>query len=162
VLSLPQMKINVTIETEYKRLVYPIWLRAVALLALTAEKAGHKIEMDILITGDEKVHRLNREYLQEDRPTDVLSFSMLESSAQNTPFVSPPDSTVQLGEIIISYPQAFKQAREHYHSPEKEIATLLVHGILHLLGYDHDIPEREQVMHEREGAIMRIVEARAL
>jgi probable rRNA maturation factor len=156
------MKINVTIETEYKKLVYPIWLRAVALLALTAEKAGPKIEMDILITGDEKVHRLNREYLQEDHPTDVLSFPMREAGEEKNNFINPPDGSLQLGEVIISYPQAAKQAREHYHSPEKEISMLLVHGILHLLGYDHDIPEREHSMRQREQAINLVIEARAL
>ncbi len=152
------MKINITIDTGYKKLVSPLWLRKVARLSLTKENAGANAEMGLFITGDENVHRLNRDYLEEDHPTDVLSFPMLESIADNTTFVNPPDGKLHLGEVIIAYPQAVKQAKEHAHSTEKEIALLLIHGILHLLGYDHDIPEREQVMHQREADILKIIE----
>lgn len=152
------MKINITIDAEYKKLIGASWLRKVARLALKAEKADTHVEIALVITGDEKVHILNRDYLQEDRTTDVLSFPMLESIGEHIPFVNAPDGCLHLGDIIISYPQALKQAEEHAHPPEKEIAVLLIHGILHLLGYDHDIPEREQAMHGREAVILKLVE----
>ncbi len=156
------MKITVKIDADYKKLVYPVWLRAVALLVLNAEKTDKNSEMGLTITGDEQMHRLNREYLDEDRTTDVLSFPMNEPLNDKPVFVNAPDGKVHLGDVIISYPQAAKQAREHYHAMEREIAILTIHGILHLLGYDHDIPERERIMHEREFEILHIVDTRAL
>jgi probable rRNA maturation factor len=65
---------------------------------------------------------------------------------------------LHLGEVIISYPQAVIQAEEHCHSAEKEIVILLIHGVLHLLGYDHDIPERERAMKQRELTILKEIE----
>ena len=152
------MKINIRIENPYKKLVSPLWLRNVARLALQAENAGHNAEMGLVITSDAPVHRLNRDYLEEDRPTDVLSFPMLESVADTTLFINPPDGQLHLGEVIISYPQAARQAAEHGHPVAKEIIVLLVHGILHLLAYDHDIPSRQQVMRRREQTIIKIIE----
>jgi len=152
------MKINIRIENPYKTFISPLWLRRIARLALTAANAAANAEMGLVITGDAPVHRLNRDYLAEDRPTDVLSFPMLESVADNPLFVNPPDGQLHLGEVIISYPQAVKQAAAHGHPVAKEITLLLVHGILHLLAYDHDIPSRKQVMRRRERAIMKTIE----
>jgi len=152
------MKINIRIEKPYKCSASPVWLRKIARRALAAANAGTRAEMGICITGDEDIHRLNRDYLEEDRPTDVLSFPMLESVADATLFVNPPDGQLHLGEVIISYPQASRQAAEHGHSVAKEIVLLLVHGILHLLAYDHDIPSRARVMKQRERAIIQTIE----
>jgi probable rRNA maturation factor len=161
-LSFPQMKINITIDAGLKKLISPFWLRRVARLALETEHAGAHAEMGLVITGDENLHRLNRDYLEEDHPTDVLSFPMLESFIGADTFIDPPDGILHLGEVIISYPQAVKQAKEHSHSTEKEIAILLIHGILHLLGHDHDITAREQAMRTHEIAILKITEATLL
>ena len=70
----------------------------------------------------------------------------------------PPDGVLHLGEVIISYPQAVIQAEEHQHSKKREVAILVIHGILHLLGYEHDKPELESIMSSREQAILSIIE----
>ena len=80
-------------------------------------------------------------YLDEDRPTDVLSFPMNEQLATAPAFVKVPDGKLHLGDIVISYPQATKAADEHRHPVKREVEILLIHGILHLLGYDHDAPD---------------------
>ena len=152
------MEINVLIDKAYKKQVKSGWLKNLVRQIQTAEKVSVKSEMAIVITGDEKIHELNLKYLAEDRPTDVLSFPMNEQSGAAPFFVNAPDARLHLGDIIISYPTAARQAEEHNHSVDREITILLIHGILHLLGYDHDIPERAQAMRKRESAILEIIE----
>ena len=110
--------------------------------------------MGILITGDDLIQALNTQYLQEDHPTDVLSFAMQESVPESDLFPASADGLLHLGEVIISYPQSVRQAAERGHSALTETATLLVHGILHLLGYDHDTPETEKAMTLRTNDII--------
>ena len=89
----------------------------------------------------------------------MLAFSAREEiGADLPPFVQPPDGVLHLGEVIISCPQAIMQAEEHQHSVKKEIAILRIHGVLHLLGYEHDEPERERQMRARETEILNQVE----
>lgn len=149
------------VEAEFKQAVDPVWLRKVARWVLMAENAGSSVNIGLVITGQEKIRELNRQYLDEDAPTDVLSFPMSEPGAGAT-FINPPDHKLHLGEVIISYPQALKQAEEHRHPVRKEIAILLIHGILHLMGYDHDVPERQQAMNERESSMLQIIEESCL
>ncbi len=134
------------------------WLRSIVSTALAAEKADESSEVSLVITDQEHIHELNRTYLGEDRPTDVLSFPMLPSSGDESTFVSPPDGLKHLGEIIISLPQAAAQAVEHGQSLRWEVALLVTHGVLHLLGYDHANPEEERQMKEREKAILALIE----
>jgi probable rRNA maturation factor len=102
-------------------------------------------ELSVLITDDETVRELNREYAGEDSTTDVLAFSLREGEE----FASP-DGVLRLGEVIISYPTAQRQAAEAGIPVEREIEHLLVHGVLHLLGYDHAEPVEEERMRARE------------
>ncbi|GAI17313.1 unnamed protein product, partial [marine sediment metagenome] len=98
-------------------------------------------------------------YLGRDEPTDVLAFSAIEEIGTDfPPFVMPPDGVLHLSEVIISYPQAVTQAEEHQHSIKKEIAILIIHGILHLLGYEHDKPELKRLMSAREDEILSHIE----
>ncbi len=154
------MEINILFDIGFEDCLPEDWLRTIAASALSYEgKTG--IEMGILITGQEKIQELNNLYLQEDHPTDVLSFAMLETTgAEPVIFPGAPDKLEHLGEVIISYPQAAIQAAEHHHPVKAETALLLVHGILHLLGYDHDIPEREDQMKKREQEILKLVPGR--
>jgi len=156
------MEINILIDKEYKNKVKSTWLKNVARQVQKAENVSEKSEMGLKITGDEEIHRLNLIYLDEDRPTDVLSFPMNEQVDAAPVFVKVPDGKLHLGDIVISYPTALKQAEEHNHPVNREIAILLIHGILHLLGYDHDIPARERKMHRREAAILKIIEEQRL
>ena len=157
------MEINVLIDEGYEGYLEVSWLQSVAEQALVAQDADSRLELGLVITGQERVQQLNRSYLGRDEPTDVLAFSMLpEPSAGGdlTPFVQPPDAVLHLGEVIISYPQAVIQAEEHQHSIKKEIAILIIHGVLHLLGYEHDKPELERVMSAREVEILSCIERR--
>jgi probable rRNA maturation factor len=156
------MEINILIDKEYKNKVKSTWLKNVARQVQKAENVSEKSEMGLKITGDEEIHKLNLQYLDEDRPTDVLSFPMNEQLDAAPVFVKVPDGKLHLGDIVISYPTALKQAEEHNHPVNREIAILLIHGILHLLGYDHDVLKRKSVMRNRETAILKIIEEQGL
>jgi metalloprotein, YbeY/UPF0054 family len=156
------MEINILIDKEYKNKVKSAWLKNVAREVQKAENVSEKSEMGLKITGDEEIHKLNLQYLDEARPTDVLSFPMNEQLDAAPVFVKVPDGKLHLGDIMISYPTALKQAEEHNHPVNREIAILLIHGILHLLGYDHDVLKRKSVMRNREAAILTIIEEQGL
>ena len=159
------MEINVLIDDGLEGCPDVSWLQSVAEQVLAAQRADPQAELGLVIVGQEKVQQLNLKYLGRDEPTDVLAFSMLpepatgeEAKADLPHFVVPPDGVSHLGEVIISYPQAVLQAEEHRHSVTKEIAILIIHGILHLLGYDHDKPEPERQMRAREAEILSSIE----
>ena len=143
-----QHDILITIDAAYEEYVAPGDLERVARTALEAEGVP-SAELGILITDDATVHDLNRRYADEDKPTDVLSFSLREGEE----FVSP-DDTERLGEVIISLDTAKRQAEEAGRALEAEVAHLLVHGILHLLGYDHAEPDEERAMQARERELL--------
>lgn len=97
-----------------------------------------EVIVGILMTGDAEIHVLNRDYRSIDKPTDVLSF--------NGNYIDPESGLEYLGDIIISVPRAKKQALAGGHSTEQEIQLLVIHGILHLCGFDHDTPGRQKKM----------------
>jgi probable rRNA maturation factor len=131
------------------------WLRGIAGRVLASESAGSNAELSLVITGQDRIRQLNRDYRDKDEPTDVLAFAATgEGGAELPPFVSPPDGVRHLGEVVISHPQAVMQAAEHQHPVKREIAILVIHGVLHLLGYEHDVPERESQMRTREAEIL--------
>jgi probable rRNA maturation factor len=145
-----KMKVSLTVDKPYSREVKRSWLRTVISKTLATAKADTRVQLDIVITNDETVHQLNREYRNIDKPTDVLAFALAEESGEADPFVAPPEEPKPLGEVIVSYPTAVKQATEHGHSTERELALLVVHGVLHLLGYDHDTDAAEEEMQALE------------
>lgn len=158
------MEINVLIEEGLEEYLGVSWLQSVVEQVLIAQDAGSGLELGLVITNQERVQQLNRSYLGKDEPTDVLAFSMLPEplatgeSEASSPFVQPPDGVLHLGEVIVSYPQAVIQAEEHQHSVKREIAILIIHGVLHLLGYEHDKPELERQMKTREKEILNCIE----
>ncbi len=119
---------------------------------LIAEQVPAGCEVCIRITTDAELHRLNRDFRGVDAPTDVLSFADDGNSSQ---FVTAPNLPRYLGDIAISYDRVLAQAAEYGHSPARELAYLTVHGMLHLLGYDHERgPADEALMRAREEAVM--------
>jgi probable rRNA maturation factor len=149
------MEINVSVDEELKDKLKAGWLRGVAEQVLVALGVGSNVELSLFIASGERVKQLNRDYLGRDELTDVLAFSAGEEAGGDLPpFVQPPDGVLHLGEVIISYPQAVIQAEEYKHSVEREILVLIIHGVLHLLGYEHDRPELELKMRAREKEIM--------
>ena len=116
-----------------------------------AEKVGELYgvengEVSVTLTNNDYIHQLNRKYRQIDRPTDVLSFALNESEEPD--IENGPDINV-LGDIILSVERAEEQAADYGHSLRREIAFLTVHGMLHLLGYDH-MEEADRLEMEKE------------
>ena len=122
--------------------------------ALKHENAESRF-LSVVLTTDENIHEHNREYRSVDRPTDVLSFPADEGDD----LLAPPDGF--LGDIMISIPRAREQAKALGHSTEREILFLTVHGVLHLLGYDHMRPEDEQTMLPVQRSIVEGIELSA-
>jgi probable rRNA maturation factor len=149
------MEINVLVDDSYKEHVDSGWLKKLTEKILSSQKITGRTEVGVAIVSQERIKELNSKYLGENEPTDVLSFPMHPDEAPA--FISPPDGVEHLGEVIISYPQAVKQAEEHDHPVRRELAVLLVHGMLHLLGYDHGEAEEEQQMKEKENNILSYI-----
>ena len=108
-------------------------------------------QMTVVLTDDVGIQQLNHDFLGIDAPTDVLSFSAQEDGS---PFVGAPEASSYLGDVIISYPQAVAQAKEMGHPVGQEIDLLVVHGTLHLLGYDHVTSEERAAMWARQDEIL--------
>ena len=145
---MPDNNVLISIEEPFESAVDRTAIVSLAERVLAAESVDGA-ELGMLITDDDQVRDLNREYAGEDKATDVLSFSLREGEE----FVSPDDVT-RLGEVIISYPTAERQAKEAGHPVADELSHLLVHGILHLLGYDHVKPDNERRMRAREDELL--------
>ena len=94
--------------------------------------------MNIVFTDNENIHKINKEYRNIDRPTDVISFANCDDEAN--------EDDKEMGDVFISLEKAFEQAKEYGHSNEREVAFLAVHAYLHLCGYDHMTPEDEKEM----------------
>jgi probable rRNA maturation factor len=129
--------------------------RAVA-AALAAEGRGSGYVVDVRVTDDAGIRELNRAHRRVDAPTDVLSFPLQlpADDAADAPFVLPPGELVHLGDLVLSWPRAIAQAAQYGHSVARESAYLAVHGVLHLIGYDHERPADARAMRSREEAIL--------
>jgi probable rRNA maturation factor len=149
-------EINISVEQKLKVSLKESWLQKIAIRTLEAEGIISPVEIGLVITDSKTIQKLNRIYRGEDKPTDVLAFHMIPGTSQESElrFVGPPDGVHHLGEVVISYPQAVRQAQEQGHGVAQELALLIAHGVLHLLGYDHELPEEEQQMKARENEIL--------
>ena len=112
-------------------------------------------EVDITIVDDDEIHQLNRDYRNVDRPTDVLSFALDEDDEDEPELLE--GQLHLLGDIIISAETATRQAEEFGHGLEREIVYLAVHGLLHLLGYDHMVEEDKVIMRAKEEEALRAI-----
>lgn len=116
---------------------------ASAILYLVGESSS---EVGVTFVGDRRMRRLNRQYRKKDQTTDVLAFTMREG---------PSVHSISLGDVVIAVPTASCHARKENRSLDEEVAVLLIHGILHLCGYDHEQNIREaRRMHRRERMIL--------
>ncbi|MBR3640481.1 MAG: rRNA maturation RNase YbeY [Oscillibacter sp.] len=134
------------------------FIRRVIRTALAAEGVTLPCEVDVFVTGDRGIQKLNREMRGIDAPTDVLSFPALTLHPGEKPAEDDADAgtgLVPLGDMALSVERAAAQAKEYGHSNRREIAYLVAHSVLHLLGYDHlDEGAEKKRMREREEAIM--------
>ncbi len=147
--------VHVTVSRNFSRFVSKDWLMTIGKKVLQSAGIDIPAEVGLVITGDRTIRRLNRQYRGKDESTDVLSFPMsgVEDS-EGVHFVSPPDGVCHLGEVIICYPQVVRQCEIHGHSITDELEVLIVHGILHLLGYDHETPRERARMRRKEKEIL--------
>lgn len=134
------------------------FIRKVIRTALAAEGVDFPYEVDVRITNDAGIHEINREMREVDRATDVLSFPMFELTPGELPDeedADPGTGLVPLGDMVISMERVTAQAKEYGHSNRRELAYLVVHSALHLLGYDHlDEGPMKARMRSREEAIL--------
>jgi probable rRNA maturation factor len=116
------------------------------------EKIKRNIEINIVFVDDEKICALNKEYRNIDKPTDVLSFALLDKTSDEIEIKNFEFNT--LGDIYISVDRAKEQALLYGHSFLREIVFLAVHGTLHLLGYSHENKEKEKIMFSKQEEIL--------
>ncbi len=124
---------------------------------LDYEQYGNPCEVSVTFTDNADIHELNRKFRGVDRPTDVLSFPLFDYEGESE---EPPVDELMgmLGDIVLSLEQADLQAKEYGHSFEREVAFLCVHSMLHLLGYDHETGEEDELdMRRRQSAVMELL-----
>lgn len=131
-------------------------IRKVIECVLKEEGIKKNLDVYVTLTNNETIRKVNAEQRNIDRATDVLSFPMFDRS--EIPDLKKEDKTEDiLGDIIVSIEKVKEQAEEYGHSFERELAYLVTHGMLHLLGYDHIIDEEKAVMRKREEEILGIL-----
>lgn len=141
--------INIQIVPQYEKLVEASLLDEAALATLNEANITLNVELTIAIDTDDTLQQLNHQFLGVNVPTDVLSFPADEFD---------PDGQIQyIGDVIISYPRAQQQAAKAGHTVNAEIQLLVVHGVLHLLGYDHqEILDKKRMWTVQESILNRL------
>ena len=146
--QVPPFDITLEVDPPYVGEVDTEHLVQVAAQVLRQEGIAGQLELGIWITNEDEIQTLNRTYRNVDAATDVLSFG--SDDDEDTPFVQAPGIVRHLGDIAISFPHVVRQAEEYGHSRNRELSYLLVHGVLHLIGYDHEDVEDTKRMREHE------------
>ena len=119
--------------------------------ALKYEGVSDNTEISVTIVDNEESRKINNKFRNIDRATDVLSFPLIDFDNEDLP---NDGSKIYLGDIIISIERAKEQANEYGHSLDREVGFLTAHSMLHLLGYDHMVPEEEKVMFAKQEEIL--------
>ena len=150
------------------------WIADIARISLSVESRASSEKVSVVIADDDTVELINEEYRGLPGVTDVLSFSNVHSgiyygddgrelaAETNDGFVMSPEFDPGLGEVIVSYPQACRQAHEADRAVKTELAQLVAHGIFHLLGYDHEEPDEAARMRSKESQAMIVFSERGL
>lgn len=148
--------IDIQIDDAYQDQAPADLLRQVVAAVLQHEGAADA-EVTVVIGDDTLLRQLNRDYRDIDAPTDVLSFAAQEEGDGQNLFVSAPEAANYLGDVVISFPTAQRQAEAEGHAVLDELRLLAVHGVLHLFGYDHASEQEEADMWARQRAILASV-----
>jgi rRNA maturation RNase YbeY len=145
---------SIHIRSQVRRITFDQTRLERSARAILADVGETSAELGILFVGDQRMRGLNCRYRSKDRTTDVLAFAMREAARPQGSRLVPD----MLGDVVISIPTAWRQAKEAGRSLDEELACLLVHGILHLCGYDHERGEKDaRRMHRRERMILRSI-----
>jgi probable rRNA maturation factor len=129
-------------------------ISAVAKATLDYENIKDDTEISFTLTNNETIHELNKKHRGIDRPTDVLSFPLIDF---NTERIDDIDGIIYLGDIIVSIDKAKEQAEEYGHSLKRELGFLTAHSMLHLLGYDHMVADEEKIMFAKQEAVLNSI-----
>jgi probable rRNA maturation factor len=165
------MTINIEYETDIKlALDYEKIIQSVVEKASDFEQCPYEIEVNVILTDNESIHQINKEYREVDAPTDVLSFPMinystpsdfdsLEQDMDNNPedYFNPDTGELLLGDIIISVEKVMEQAEKYGHSKERELAFLVAHSMMHLFGYDHMEKEEAAIMEDKQSKVLDLL-----
>jgi probable rRNA maturation factor len=147
-----KLLLNVDIDARFAELVDAELLRGVVERALRLQGIRRNAEVTVVVTDDDDIRSINAEHRGTDEATDVLSFPL--ESGQADAFVAPPGQPRNLGDVVVSYERVLAQAAEYGHSVSRELAYLVAHGTLHLLGYDHEDEAGRARMREREEQVL--------
>lgn len=157
---------TILIENEAGRKLdfdYEKVIKDVVSKTLEIENCPYEAEVNVLLTNNEEIHETNKEFRDIDRPTDVLSFPMVDykcpsdfSLVEENPesYLNPETDELLLGDIMVSVDKVYEQAEEYGHSSKREFAFLIAHSLLHLLGYDHIDDEERKIMEVRQETIL--------
>ncbi len=157
------MTINISYETDIKLdFDWEAVIQKTVVAALDYEEFPYEAVVEVVLTDNAEIHEVNRETRGIDSPTDVLSFPMCEYEApgdfsefdQSDEYFHPETGEAMLGDIMISVERVLSQAEEYGHSPKRELAFLVAHSCLHLMGYDHMEEEDKKVMREKEENVL--------
>lgn len=143
------MEMEVVVESRQRQPVNRKRLAEAARKSLAVEQFSEPAELSIVLVDDKQIRRLNKQYRGTDRPTDVLAFGQLKDYA-----IDIPGEPVILGDVVISVETAERQAAEMKHSLAEELDLLVIHGVLHLLGYSDETDAEAAQMRKRERAIL--------
>lgn len=158
---MPHVDVHVNVLPAFAGHVQPDQLVSAAREAIALGTQGQELiwelgEMSVRVTSDDEIHILNRNYRHVDRPTDVLSFSFLEDD-DDPEARFPYDWPAQLGEVVMSYPYAERQAADLGHSVDMELAWLTIHGTLQILGYSHETDSNAERMEGLERSALEAI-----
>ena len=142
--------VDIQIEKPYKVRVQPETLRRAAEMTLDHQRVEEPCELVVVVSGNETLHQLNQRHRGVDAPTDVLAFP----NQTKSPFVDAPGFPRYLGDVIISFPQARAQAVEAGNELLAELQLLVVHGVLHLLGFDDETETERARMWQAQQAVL--------
>ncbi len=140
-------------ETEYDTTGYDTLITEVFNEAMKVEQIDKYYEVSVVFVSKEKIQEINRTYRGIDRVTDVISFALFDNE-DDIVFEDEEEEITTLGDIFICLDVMKEQAKEYGHSEKRELAFLAVHGLLHLLGYDHDTNEKEREMFAKQELIL--------
>jgi len=149
-------KLKVYIKNDQKNVKIPVGLRLLVrkccAAVLSYEHFGNDAEVSVSFVNNNNIRRLNKQYRGKDKSTDVLSFPLGENGVYD---INQETGALLLGDVVVSMETAVKQAKTYGHSLEREVGFLVVHSMLHLLGYDHETSALDAAnMREKEEAIL--------
>lgn len=159
-----QYETNKELPVDYESLI-----TQVVHAALDYADCPYEVELNVTLTDNEEIHKINHQFRQIDRPTDVLSFPMLEYETPGDftwleemedeleDCFNPETGELLLGDIVISVEKVISQAEEYGHSKERELGFLVAHSMLHLFGYDHMEEDERVIMEQKQEEILQMV-----